>query len=63
MISVLRGISPAGLVVLLALAGGSFLYIGAADLLPEGQARGRPANTLMFLGGTLIMVLVKLLIP
>ena len=60
---VLRGISPAGLAVLLALAGGSFLYIGAADLLPEGQARGRPANTLMFLGGTLIMVLVKLLVP
>ncbi len=46
--------------VLLALAGGSFLYVGAADLLPEGQARGRPANTTMFLLGIAVMVLIKL---
>jgi zinc transporter ZupT len=45
--------------VLLGLAAGSFLYVGAADLLPEGEARSRPANTLMFLLGTLVMIGVK----
>ncbi len=47
--------------ILLALAGGSFLYVGGADLLPEGQARGRPINTLMFVLGTALMVGVKLM--
>lgn len=56
----LRDVTSNTLGILLALAGGSFLYIGAADLLPEGQARGRPANTAMFLLGTAVMVLVKL---
>ena len=55
-----REISTGVLGVLLALAGGSFLYVGAADLLPEGQARGRPANTLMFILGSLVMVAIKL---
>jgi zinc and cadmium transporter len=55
-----RGITNDALGVLLGLAGGSFLYIGAADLLPEGQARGRPANTLMFLAGAIVMIGVKL---
>jgi zinc transporter ZupT len=55
-----RDISSETLGVLLALAGGSFLYVGAADLLPEGQARGRPANTLMFVSGSLVMVAIKL---
>ncbi|MGD2218430.1 MAG: ZIP family metal transporter [Gemmatimonadales bacterium] len=45
--------------ILLSLAGGSFLYIGAADLLPEGQAHGRPTNTVMFLLGSLVMVAIK----
>ncbi|KPK79285.1 MAG: hypothetical protein AMS25_13150 [Gemmatimonas sp. SM23_52] len=56
----LRGVSEALLGILLGLAGGSFLYIGAADLLPEGQAHGRPVNTLMFVLGSLAMVAVKL---
>ena len=56
----LRDVSEGLLGVLLALAGGSFLYVGAADLLPEGQAKGRPANTLMFFLGALIMIVVKL---
>ncbi len=55
-----RDVSGELLGVLLALAGGSFLYVGAADLLPEGQARGRVTNTLMFLAGTLIMALIKI---
>jgi zinc transporter ZupT len=45
---------------LLALAGGSFLYVGAADLLPEGQARGRISNTLTFLLGAILMAVIKL---
>lgn len=55
-----RGVSNQLLGILLALAGGSFLYIGAADLLPEGQARGRVANTVMFLLGALLMAGIKL---
>jgi zinc transporter ZupT len=54
-----RQVSPSTLGVLLGLAAGSFLYVGAADLLPEGEARSRPANTLMFLLGTLVMIGVK----
>ncbi|UCC83401.1 MAG: ZIP family metal transporter [Gemmatimonadota bacterium] len=54
-----RGISNELLGILLSLAGGSFLYIGAADLLPEGQAHGRPINTMMFLLGSLVMVAIK----
>lgn len=54
-----RDISDGFLGVLLSLAGGSFLYIGAADLLPEGQAHGRLTNTLMFLFGSLVMVAIK----
>ncbi len=46
--------------VLLGLAAGSFLYVGGADLLPEGQARGRPINTLMFGLGTALMMGVKI---
>jgi len=55
-----RNVSEGFLGVLLALAGGSFLYVGAADLLPEGQAKGRPVNTLMFFLGALIMIAIKL---
>jgi zinc and cadmium transporter len=55
-----RDVSEGFLGVLLALAGGSFLYVGAADLLPEGQAKGRPANTFMFFLGALIMIAIKL---
>lgn len=56
-----RDVSDSLLGILLALAGGSFLYVGAADLLPEGQAKGRPANTFMFFFGAFIMIAVKLL--
>ena len=55
-----RDVSDQFLGILLALAGGSFLYVGAADLLPEGQARGRPANTFMFLLGAIVMIVIKL---
>jgi zinc transporter ZupT len=55
-----RGVSETTLGVLLALAGGSFLYVGAADLLPEGQAKGRIANTSMFFLGAILMAAIKL---
>ncbi len=58
---VLRRVTDPLLGTLLALAGGSFLYVGAADLLPEGQARGRLASTLAFSAGLALMVGVKLL--
>lgn len=54
-----RTVSSGVLGILLALAGGSFLYVGAADLLPEGQARGRVANTATFMFGVLVMILIK----
>ena len=55
------GIEAHALGILLALTGGAFLYVGAADLLPEGQARSRPANTVLFLVGVAAMVGAKLL--
>lgn len=56
----LRDVSRETLGILLAVAGGTFLYVGAADLLPEGQARGRPGSTLMFMAGAVVMIAVKL---
>lgn len=55
----IREIPDRGLGILLGLAAGSFLYVGAADLLPEGQARGRVANTVFFIAGALIMVALR----
>ncbi len=57
----IRNVSANVLGVLLGLAAGSFLYVGGADLLPEGQARGRPINTLMFGAGAALMMGVKIL--
>ncbi len=59
----IRNVSANVLGVLLGLAAGSFLYVGGADLLPEGQARGRPVNTLMFGLGAALMIGVKILAP
>ena len=57
---VFRDVTSQVLGILLALASGSFLYVGAADLLPEGQATGKPVNTVMFFFGILGMVGLKL---
>lgn len=57
----LKGVGPRTLGALLALTAGAFLYVGAADLLPEGQARGRVGNTLLFIAGVAAMVGVKAL--
>lgn len=57
----LNGAGAGLLGALVAAAGGSFLYVGAADLLPEGQAAGRKRNTALFLLGVGIMLAVLLL--
>lgn len=59
----LRAASTETLGAIVAAAGGSFLYVGAADLLPEGQASAPGRNTFAFLLGLGIMVLLLLLLP
>ena len=59
----LRGAAPSVLGAILAAAGGSFLYVGAADLLPEGQASAPGRNTLAFMLGVVVMVAALLLAP
>jgi zinc and cadmium transporter len=54
--ALLRGASAPVLGAVVAAAGGSFLYVGAADLLPEGQATGLRRNTLIFLLGVAVIV-------
>ena len=55
----MRGASEQVLGAVVAAAGGSFLYVGAADLLPEGQATGLRRNTVIFLLGVAIIVLMR----
>lgn len=61
--AVLRDATPTVLGALVAAAGGTFLYVGAADLLPEGQASGLKRNTLAFLLGIAVMVVALALVP
>lgn len=57
----LRDASEGLLGAVVAAAAGSFLYVGAADLLPEGQATGSGRNTLLFLLGVAVMVVALVL--
>ncbi len=59
----LRAASPQVIGAIVAAAGGSFLYVGAADLLPEGQASAPGRNTLAFGLGLAVMVVTLFLIP
>lgn len=61
--ALLRDAAPELVGAFVAAAGGSFLYVGAADLLPEGQASGLGRNTLIFVLGAAIIALVVLLAP
>jgi zinc transporter ZupT len=61
--ALLRGVSASLQGAIVAAAGGSFLYVGAADLLPEGQASGLRRNTFAFLVGVGVMVVALLLVP
>jgi len=61
--AVLQSASSAVIGSIVAAAGGSFLYVGAADLLPEGQASAPGRNTLAFVLGLAVMVAALLLAP
>ncbi len=61
--AVLRDSSASLLGAVVAAAGGTFLYVGAADLLPEGQASGRKRNTVAFILGVIVMVAALALAP
>jgi len=58
-----QGASPTVIGSAVAAAGGSFLYVGAADLLPEGQASAPGRNTLAFMLGLAVMVVALVLVP
>lgn len=49
------GLSESTVGLLLAMAGGSFLYIGASDLIPETHEKGGIANALFLLLGVLCL--------
>ena len=59
----LRDASPDVLGAVVAAAGGSFLYVGAADLLPEGQASAPGRNTAAFVLGLVVMIVVLRVVP
>lgn len=48
--------------ILLSIAAGSFIYIGASDLIPETHRKLSPMNTPMVLAGAAIIYLANLLI-
>jgi len=57
----LQGMSPRTLGLMLAVGGGSFLYVGAADLLPEsGRDAGR-TSALAFAAGVALMAALEFL--
>ncbi len=47
----LNGLSESGLGVMMAVAGGSFLYVAASDLIPETHERDVLQNVVFFLAG------------
>lgn len=47
----LNGLSESGLGVMMAIAGGSFLYVAASDLIPETHVKGGFKNVFFLLGG------------
>lgn len=53
----LRGVAPEALGILLAITAGSFIYLAAADLLPETHRHRRHAVTAAFLAGAAIVVI------
>jgi len=59
----LRGAGTDVLGIFVAAAAGSFLYVGAADLLPEGQASAPGRNTFAFLLGVAVTVAVLFILP
>jgi zinc and cadmium transporter len=58
----IKGLSEATVGLLLAMAGGSFLYIGASDLIPETHEKGGIANALFLLSGILCLFFLSKMI-
>ena len=57
----LNGLSEAGLGILMAVAGGSFLYIAASDLIPETHERDVFKNVISLLTGVSLLYLLTIL--
>ncbi|MFQ5586495.1 MAG: ZIP family metal transporter [Thermodesulfobacteriota bacterium] len=57
-----KGVSPATLGALLACSAGSFIYIAAADLLPETHRNSRKSNIILVIAGGLLVYMVSTLI-
>lgn len=59
---VLRNLSPSSLGIMLAAAGGTFIYIGAADLFPQVHRKPNLLNALLVLVGiSFVLVLGRFL--
>ncbi len=58
----IRDVTPETLGILLAVAAGSFTYIGASDLLPETHKNFRKGNILLVLSGMILVYIVALLL-
>ena len=57
----LSGLSEAGLGIMMAVAGGSFLYVAASDLIPETHERNVIQNVFFFLVGSGLLYLLTVL--
>ena len=57
----LSGLSESGLGVMMAVAGGSFLYIAASDLIPETHEREVLKNVVFLLMGSGFLYLLTVL--
>jgi ZIP family zinc transporter/zinc and cadmium transporter len=53
------GISEGIIGILLALAGGSFIYVAAVDLIPETQKELKLPNVVSLIGGVLFITIIS----
>lgn len=53
-----KGLSASSAGILLALGAGSFIYVGASDLIPETHKNCNYANILLVLGGAVLVYLI-----
>jgi ZIP family zinc transporter/zinc and cadmium transporter len=58
----IRGVSDEVIGALLAFSAGSFIYIGASDLLPETHKNFKSANIILVLAGVFLVYIVSYLI-
>ena len=58
----IRDVSEATLGILLAIAGGTFIYIAAADLVPETHRRSRIGNAALVLIGVAFVIVLGWLV-